>query len=130
MFVDKRIGEKDASLTAEDKMIARLRLLWECFGSLCLFLPWFLFRLSKYRWLVRCWMYGGRLLKGVNGSRGHTSWSGRAISPQPVIYLLTSWLLLLPNRGRGKSGKILTRGGGRPGTWERGDWSRRAGFVY
>jgi nucleolar protein 14 len=24
MFVDKRIGEKDASLTAEDKMIARL----------------------------------------------------------------------------------------------------------
>ncbi len=26
MFVDKRIGEKDASLTAEDKMIARLSL--------------------------------------------------------------------------------------------------------
>jgi nucleolar protein 14 len=28
MFVDKRIGEKDASLTAEDKMIARLSFLF------------------------------------------------------------------------------------------------------
>jgi hypothetical protein len=47
MFVDKRIGEKDASLTAEDKMIARLSLLLKCFGGLCRFLPFYLFENTK-----------------------------------------------------------------------------------
>ena len=79
MFVDKRIGEKDASLTAEDKMIARLVLLWKCVGGLCPFLPWKMLEYRKARYsffdsgstgdYVSCWMCGGSYKKVVNGRR-------------------------------------------------------------